>query len=81
MANGNFFLSTSSLELDCRLSRVRTCSILHDTQGIIREATAALLEDVRGHWFGGLPGEGMVGAHEYGGTLDYSTLAIYIAEE
>ena len=41
-------------------SGVLMSSILHYTQGIIREATAALLEDMIGHWIRGLPGEGWV---------------------
>jgi len=40
-------------------------SILHYTQGIIREATAALLEDMTGHWIRGR----LAGVNEYGGTL------------
>jgi hypothetical protein len=42
-------MSMSGAEFKC-------LSILHYTQGIIREATAALLEDMTGHWIRGLPG-------------------------
>jgi hypothetical protein len=50
----------SYLSHDCDYERVWSgvsmSSILHYTQGIIREATVALLEDMTGHWIRGLPG-------------------------
>jgi hypothetical protein len=41
-------ISLSGAEFKC-------LRFLHYTQGIIREATAALLEDMIGHWIRGLP--------------------------
>jgi hypothetical protein len=43
-------------------------SMLQYTQGIIREATAALLEDMTGHWIGDLPAGGSTGVNECNGT-------------
>jgi hypothetical protein len=52
--------AVSYLSHDCDYERVWSgvsmSSILHYTQGIIREATVALLEDMIGHWIRGLPG-------------------------
>lgn len=39
--------------------------VLHYTPGIIREATAALLEDMTGHWVGGPSGGGFAGVNYY----------------
>lgn len=39
--------------------------VLHYTPGIIREATAALLEDMTGHWVGDPSGGGFAGVNYY----------------
>ena len=47
-------------------SGICTSSVLHYTQGIIREATVALLEDMKGHWISDLLGGCLVGVNECG---------------